>query len=316
MSDLALKLIEENKKTRSTFLDLGNCGLTGIPQELAELEWLEELTFASDWSDFDGKEWKEYKTQNTGHRNKIDSLCSAIPVFSRLVKLKKLWLNGEFGKHFDFDDLSPLAGLTGLRQLDVSDTRVSDLSPLAGLTGLQQLVVSYTPVSDLSPLSRLTGLQLLVVSDTLINDLFPILNLIANGIPVSLSDEWWKGEGVYLKDCPLTNPPAEIVEQGNAAILNYFREKEAQGVDRLYEDKLLIIGEGGAGKISLLRRLYRPEEPLPEENESTQGIEIYRQDFTLKNGRIFRLNVWDFGGQEIYHATHQLVGYASRTLGY
>ena len=25
----------------------------------------------------------------------------------------------------------------------------------------------------------------------------------------------------------------------------------------------------------------------------------------MKNGRPFRLNVWDFGGQQIYHATHQ-----------
>src|SRR5688572_5252410 len=36
-----------------------------------------------------------------------------------------------------------------------------------------------------------------------------------------------------------------------------------------------------------------------------KGISIYRHEFSLKNGRRFRLNVWDFGGQQIYHATHQ-----------
>ena len=68
---------------------------------------------------------------------------------------------------------------------------------------------------------------------------------------------------------------------------------------------MLILGEGGAGKTSLLRRLYQPDQPLPTEQETTKGISIYRHEFPLKNGRRFRLNVWDFGGQEIYHATHQ-----------
>jgi hypothetical protein len=34
MSELALRLIEENKKNRATFLDLGNCGLTEVPEEI------------------------------------------------------------------------------------------------------------------------------------------------------------------------------------------------------------------------------------------------------------------------------------------
>jgi hypothetical protein len=51
--------------------------------------------------------------------------------------------------------------------------------------------------------------------------------------------------------------------------------------------------------------LYRPDLPLPSELDTTKGIEIHRHEFLTKNGRTFRLNIWDFGGQEIYHATHQ-----------
>ncbi len=54
MSELALQLIAENKRTRSPFLDLGNCGLTEIPAEIGELVWLEELSFANEFWFFDG----------------------------------------------------------------------------------------------------------------------------------------------------------------------------------------------------------------------------------------------------------------------
>jgi len=69
----------------------------------------------------------------------------------------------------------------------------------------------------------------------------------------------------------------------------------------------LILGEGSAGKTSLLRRLYQQELPLPKEEETTKGIDIHRHEFVTQQGHPFRLNVWDFGGQHIYHATHQFL---------
>ena len=40
MSKLALELIEENKRTKSPYLDLGKCELTEIPEELFTCVWL------------------------------------------------------------------------------------------------------------------------------------------------------------------------------------------------------------------------------------------------------------------------------------
>ncbi|MEM8556979.1 MAG: COR domain-containing protein [Bacteroidota bacterium] len=88
-------------------------------------------------------------------------------------------------------------------------------------------------------------------------------------------------------------------------MLAYFGALDAQGEDHLYEAKVLILGEGSAGKTSLVRRLYYPDESLPTEDETTRRIDIHPQHFTCPNGTPFRLNVWDFGGQLIYHATHQ-----------
>src|SRR4030095_17253186 len=98
------------------------------------------------------------------------------------------------------------------------------------------------------------------------------------------------GNDIYLGGCPLINPPPEIVHQGNDAILNYFRERELGDVDHLYEAKMLILGEGGAGKTSLLRRLYQPDQPLPTAQESTKGMGIYQHAFPLRNGRVFPLH--------------------------
>ena len=117
--------------------------------------------------------------------------------------------------------------------------------------------------------------------------------------------EEYGGRELNVYGCPLVHPPPEIVQQGQEAVLNYLREIEAQGEDHLFEAKVLILGEGRAGKTSLLRRLYQPELPLPAEEATTKGIDIHRHDFTGQADQPFRLNIWDFGGQQIYHATHQ-----------
>ncbi len=171
--------------------------------------------------------------------------------------------------------------------------------------GLKSLDVSGTPVANLTPLAKLADLQILDIRHTQATDLSPLLQLIRQDIPVKWVAKFWEEHGIFVQGCSFINPPTEVVRRGNPSILNYFNEIEAQGIDHLYEAKLLIVGEGGAGKTSLLRRLYQPGKPLPEEKQTTKGIDIHHHEFKLANGRNFRLNVWDFGGQEIYHATHQ-----------
>lgn len=237
----------------------------------------------------------------TASRSKTTDLSS----LAHLTGLRILNIEGT-----EAFDLTPLATLVRLKKLNASQGPVCDLSPLSELYGLEALNILETKVSDLSPLARLIHLRKLNFSGCKVTDLFPVLPLIQAGIPVS-----WKpisnGFGsIVVKNCPLTNPPAEIVKQGNDAILNYFSEKQTQGEDHLYEAKLLIVGEGGAGKTSLLRRLYQTDLPLPDERETTKGIAVHRHEFKLQDQynskeTKFRLNVWDFGGQEIYHATHQ-----------
>ena len=202
-------------------------------------------------------------------------------------------------------NLNPLAQLGGLEFLTITDGPVEEIGALVALRNLRYLCIAKTQVSDLRPLAGLNALETLDVCRTPVSDLSPLLPQIRSGLHVRWTEPKPGELGLFVKGCPLTNPPVEIAQQGNEAILNYFREREAGEVDQLLEAKLLILGEGGAGKTSLLRRLYEPGQPLPTPQETTRGISIFGHDFQLRSGRTFRLNVWDFGGQEIYHATHQ-----------
>ena len=317
MSELANKLIKENKKTKAKTLDLVNCGLSEIPAEVGKLVWLESLYFSE--RRFDSDFWKGQRSNNVGRSNLNISDLSPLASLSALQTLDLsstqvsdltplaslsalLWL---YLSGAQVSDLSPLALLSALKWLYLDGTRVSDVTSLASLSALRELYLADTQVSDVTPLASLSCLQWLNLAGAPVSDLSPLLDLIGRGYPVKWSSAIWEGPGIYVENCPLANPPSEIVQQGNDAILNYFAESRKSGVDQLYECKMLIVGEGGAGKTSLLRRLYQPDQPMPTENESTKGIAIYRHTFLLQNGRTFRLNVWDFGGQEIYHATHQ-----------
>lgn len=88
--------------------------------------------------------------------------------------------------------------------------------------------------------------------------------------------------------------------------------------------KILILGNGRAGKTFLTRALRRrkvtmaevsiPEHKRPPELRSTHGIQFHPwEDFVPKAKILERdrdlvphVHLWDFGGQELYHNTHKL----------
>ena len=109
---------------------------------------------------------------------------------------------------------------------------------------------------------------------------------------------------------PIEEPPMEVVKEGNKAIRNYYRQIKEQQKERIYEAKMLIVGEGEAGKTTLAHKIEQPDCALPHIDDRTRGITIKTHEFNVpareaKGKRPFHLNVWDFGGQEIYHATHR-----------
>lgn len=110
-------------------------------------------------------------------------------------------------------------------------------------------------------------------------------------------------ETLKIDGNPITFPPAEIASQGTEAVLAYLSEI-AEGSMPKWASKLLIVGEGGVGKTCMLRAILG--EPFTAQ-DTTLGIDIRRIPIQhpAKPGTPLELNAWDFGGQEIYHATHQ-----------
>jgi hypothetical protein len=88
MSNLALELIAKEKIEKTGKLDLGNCGLTELPEELFELVWLERLFLSDHRFNFKNDKWIDSK--NIDSRNEINYLSTN---FYRLVNLKELQIN-------------------------------------------------------------------------------------------------------------------------------------------------------------------------------------------------------------------------------
>jgi len=88
-----------------------------------------------------------------------------------------------------------------------------------------------------------------------------------------------------------------------AVILDYYFRLSAAGKRRLNEAKLIFVGRGGVGKTCLIKRLLHGT--FNKREIETPGIEIQSWEIEVPSGDNVRLHVWDFGGQEILHATHQ-----------
>ncbi len=130
------------------------------------------------------------------------------------------------------------------------------------------------------------------------NDLPKLKYLDLRSNPLPISPEILGSLRDYDSETISDNEELGSVEE----IFNYWKQLQSGEVRPLNEAKLLLVGQGSVGKTSLINRLLNNKF---DSNESqTDGLEIHDWKIHV-NSKDIRLNVWDFGGQEIYHATHQ-----------
>lgn len=108
--------------------------------------------------------------------------------------------------------------------------------------------------------------------------------------------------------------PEEVLKQEVPAINAYLIElSRNQAIRPLNRGRVILIGPGEAGKTSLLRALHG-EQVVEGKEPMTPGIEIRESCLDVNTGS-YRpateredspiVHFWDFGGQVMYHATHQ-----------
>ena len=174
-----------------------------------------------------------------------------------------------------------LGQLRNLRRLDIRSNQLRSLPESLGqLTNLQELDVEANQLRNLSEsLGRLRNLRRLFLHENFALGIPP--EVLGPTLIQVLSER--KGEAAN---------PARIIEY-------YFNSRASRPLN---EAKMILVGRGGVGKTSLVQQLVLRSFSL-EENMTT-GVAITEWTVPIGDEDI-RLNIWDFGGQEIMHATHQ-----------
>lgn len=297
MSEIALERIKENIELHlaggdAMYLDLSNCNIKKIPDLIGQCLWVQELSFNDKNSSSNRHEKKT--TRIVEDNSFISTFWKALTGLTSLISTIGNVVYEEYSKSKnknEITDLTPIIKLKNLKKLDISFTKVTSISPLLNFHMLEEVYLVKTAVSDISPLSKLSRLRIIDCSFTNVADLWPISKLIVK-----------KKLKIKYEGCPLVVPPIEFVNEGIQAVKDYFEELGDNG-ERLNEVKVIFLGEASSGKTSLVKRLIGEEFDIKE--NQTHGIRIRRSKFEMPNGESATAHFWDFGGQEVMHATHQ-----------
>ncbi|KAI8488315.1 hypothetical protein Bbelb_339110 [Branchiostoma belcheri] len=323
---------EIGQLTKVKHLDLSQCELHTLPPEVGRLTQLEWLNLSSNQL--------QTLPSEIGQLTKVKHLYLSAcelrtlpPEVWRLTQLERLQLYGnqlqtlpaEFGQ------------LTKVKHLDLHNCKLRTLPPEVGrLAQLEWLNLRDNILQTLpAEIGQLTKVKHLYLSDceltTLPEEIFGMVSLVELDVPgnklthlpdsiyllpnlekfnasknkiVALSaklSQLTNLRNLHVGGNPLIKPPAEVCDQGIAAIRQYFEELERSEEKISAQLKVVILGEKMAGKTSLVRTLDSGKSTLTEEEDRTHCVEItqWAPDDNIT------FEVYDFGGHDVYHLTHQ-----------
>jgi Leucine-rich repeat (LRR) protein/GTPase SAR1 family protein/bacterioferritin (cytochrome b1) len=309
------------KLTQLTHLSFGGNQIAKIPESIGKLTNLTHLTLSRNQiAEIPESIGKLTNLTNLNlSRNQIAEIPESI---GKLTNLTNLDLSGNQISKIPV----AIAKLTNLIQLHIWRNKITEIPvEIAILINLISLDISYNKVTEIpagiASLTNLTGLDVSHNEITKIPaEIASLVNLIGFDVSynkITVIPHSFKSlsnlENLDLYGNPIPIPPEMLEttehwkckEQLEAILSFYFQTQDPNATEPLYEAKFIIVGEGAVGKTTLAKKLQNSEYKLDLDEEKTHGINIIHWEFEQPNGKPFRVNVWDFGGQEILHATHQ-----------
>ncbi|MCX6584250.1 MAG: GTP-binding protein [Candidatus Aminicenantes bacterium] len=318
--------VEIGNLTQLTKLDLRGNQLQKLPTEIRNLAHLNKLDLSSNSL--------HQIPSDIVHLNELENLyiwgnrLTKLPdKISQLEKLKELDLSINQLSAFPLE-LLEIKGLTGLylhnnniKELPLEINQLKNLEELSlgnlnekNMLEMPLLLDAYkknnspnNEIASLPPaISQLKNLSYLFLSNLQLNRLptgMPNFKgfkgndqtriIRANLIPILHKNLALEGNRFDIAEEMYDKEPAELIQ--------YLLDLE-KGKKPLHEAKIIFVGNGDVGKTSLVNRLKFNR--FDEKESQTNGIVI--EDWQLHRGMAkIKLHLWDFGGQQIMHASHQ-----------
>ena len=285
------------KLTNLQELGLSGTGLTELPKWMAELTNLQKFALG----DIRITKLPEWMVE----------LTNLQVLYLRRIKIAELpeWIEQ----------------LTNLQILDLKDAKIVKLPQNIGkLNSLQELNLGGTELIELpESIRNLINLQKLNLSGTRIIKLpewigelkslkrMDLDYTILKKLPKSLlnldllykQERFFISNGINLYQTQLTQMPISLFMQDRSLIEAYYEEERKL----INESKVILLGDGGAGKTYLVDRILNNGEKFPRTHEpdTTTGILIRDYPMEMENGSLMSVRFWDFGGQQIMHSMHR-----------
>ena len=314
-----LKIIEEAARDGRTYLDLSEEGIKTLPPEIGNLKKLTTLYLFKNYLRSLPPEIGNLRNLTSLHLYQND-VSSLPPETGNLKSLSHLDLGAN-----RFSSLpAEIWNLKNLRQLYLHENQILSVpKELGQLRNMTKLWMSGNQLTSIpKEIGQLKNLQELHLDKNQLTSIPKELGQLTNlkelwlnynqirSLPKEIVD-WgmeikWGGMryegGIFLEDNPFESPPIEIVKQGKEAVREYFKSIEVEE-HALNEVKVFLVGNGGAGKTSLVKRLTKNE--FNENEPKTHGVNI--DDWQIEvEGETIKAHLWDYGGQGIMQATHRV----------
>jgi internalin A len=281
-------------------LDISGLKLTRLPPEIGQLTALTDL-YLNDNQLITLPPEIGNLTALTELRVQGNHLTTLPPTIPQLTKLLRLYLSNN-----QLTTLPPEVGqFTALKTLTLHKNHLIVLPPeIGGLKELQHFYLDENHFRTLPPeIGKLTELRDLDLSNNRLTTL-----------PMEIG-QLKELRGLYLHGNPALGLPEEIlgpdwnaVESRNGKpakpqeILEYYFAILGAAGQALREVKLILVGRGEVGKSSMADALLGRK--FVKNRKRTDGIAITPWEVKLSDGAA-KVQIWDFGGQEIMHGTHQ-----------